>query len=144
MPSTSLTPPRDDQLEPLYPSNCWIVVLKRIEPAPAAAILFSLSVPAGILKWVTESTIVCFPAFGLRTKSWTWVEIVLSSIVSSWPITRGQSLLGPILTSETSSKVSVSTARECQVSWALPLLTAPLVWVGSFPEDAVVPALVTL
>ena len=99
--------------------------------------------PAGILKWVTESTITCFPAFGWIIKSWTCVEIVLSSSLSSWPITNGQSLLGPTLNSETSSNVKGSTELELHVSSAVPLFWAPDVWVGSLPLVAVVPAVVT-
>ena len=142
-PSTSLTPPREDQLVPLYPSNCWISVLNLIEPGPAGAIDFWLLLPAGILKWVTESTITCFPAFGWIIKSWTWVEIVLSSSFSSWPITKGQFLKGPIWTSSASLNVIGPTASCDQVSWAVPLFCAPLVCVGSLPTVAVVPSEVT-
>ena len=142
-PSTSLTPPSDDQLVPLYPSYCWICVLNLIDPGPGAAILFWLLFPAGILKCVTELTITCFPAFGWITKSWTCVEIVFSLIVKSCPIINGQFLLGPILTSCISSNISGETANWDQVNCAVPLFWAPLSWVGSVPAEPVVPAAVT-
>ena len=143
LPSTSLTPPSEDQLVPLYPSYCWIVVLKRIEPAPGGATVFSLSLPAGILRWVTEFIITCLPAFGSISKSWTVVEILLSCSLSSWPIIKGQSLLGPILTSSTSLNINSETATCEKVSCAVPLLATPDVWVGSVPWPPVVPADVT-
>ena len=68
---------------------------------------------------------------------------MLSLSVNSDPIIKGQSLEGPILSSETSSKVNESTATADHVSCAVPLFSAPLVCVGSLPEEAVVPLPVT-
>ena len=143
LPSTSLTPPREDQLAPLYPSNWTVVVLNLIDPGPAGAIDFSLSVPAGIFKCVVELTITCFPAFGSIIRSWTDVEILLSSNFNSWPIINAQFLSGPILSSSTSSIVRGDTAVADHVSCDDPLFATPLVWVGKFPAEAVVPGEVT-
>ena len=71
------------------------------------------------------------------------MEIVLSSSFSSDPITKGQSLLGPTLSSEISSNVNESTAIADQVNCAVPLFWTPVVCVGSLPEEAVVPFDVT-
>jgi len=58
-------------------------------------------------------------------------------------ITKSVNPSGSIRTSEISSNVRELTALVKYVSSAVPLVSAPDVWVGSFPDVAVVPAVVT-
>ena len=93
--------------------------------APICAVPLSVVPPEGITIDVRASTISLLPRLGLRTRSLTSVETMLSFSLRSELITRSVGLEGPILSSSISSNVSGQTADPQKVSSALPLFTAP-------------------